>query len=130
MEKDNKLLDEKNKKLEEELNNIKNINNQLNKELEETKNNNNSNNIIYNPDNENKIIKKKLDELILENDNIKNNAIKEHQLISSSMFELSIQFFQLKKELDEIKKMENSGESTLSWIEMERKKNFPCEYYN
>ena len=130
MEKDNKLLDEKYKKLEEELNNIKNINNQLNKELEETKNNNNSNNIIYNPDNENKIIKKKLDELILENDNIKNNAIKEHQLISSSMFELSIQFFKLKKELDEIKKMENSGESTLSWIEMERKKNFPCEYYN
>ena len=25
---------------------------------------------------------------------------------------------------------ENSGESTLSWMEMERRKNFPCEYYN
>ena len=129
IEKNKKLIEEKNKKLEDEINNIKLNNDKLNKELDEL-NNNINNNIIYNPDNENKIIKKKLDELIIENENIKNNSIKEHQLISSAMFELSIQFFQLKKELDEIKKMENSGESTLSWIELERKKNFPCEYYN
>ncbi len=45
------------------------------------------------------------------------------------MFELAIQFFQLKKELND-KNLENSGDSNLSWIEMERKKNFPCEYYN
>ena len=126
IEKNKKLIEEKNKKLEEEIENIKINNDKLNKELEEI----NNQNIIYNTDNENKIIKKKLDELIMENENIKNNTIKEHQLISSSMLELSIQFFQLKQELDEIKKMENSGESTLSWIEMERKKNFPCEYYN
>ena len=126
IEKNKKLIEEKNKKLEEEIENIKINNDKLNKELEEV----NNQNIIYNTDNENKIIKKKLDELIMENENIKNNTIKEHQLISSSMLELSIQFFQLKQELDEIKKMENSGESTLSWIEMERKKNFPCEYYN
>ena len=126
IEKNKKLIEEKNKKLEEEIKNIKIHNDKLNKELEGV----NSQNIIYNRDNENKIIKKKLDELIMENENIKNNTIKEHQLISSSMLELSIQFFQLKQELDEIKKMENSGESTLSWIEMERKKNFPCEYYN
>ena len=126
IEKNKKLIEEQNKKLEEEIENIKINNDKLNKELEEI----NNQNIIYNTDNENKIIKKKLDELIMENENIKNNTIKEHQLISSSMLELSIQFFQLKQELDEIKKMENSGESTLSWIEMERKKNFPCEYYN
>ena len=126
IEKNKKLIEEKNKKLEEEIENIKINNDKLNKELEEI----NNQNIIYNTDNKNKIIKKKLDELIMEKKNIKNNTIKEHQLISSSMLELSIQFFQIKQELDEIKKMENSGESTLSWIEMERKKNFPCEYYN
>ena len=61
---------------------------------------------------------------------LKNKTINEYQLIASPMFELAIQYFQLKKELDDIKNLENSGESNLSWIENERKKNFPCEYYN
>ena len=71
-----------------------------------------------------------MEELIAENENIKNKTILEHQLISSSMFEMAIQFFKLKKDLNEIQNQENNSESTLSWIEIERRKNFPCEYYN
>ena len=130
LEKRIKSSDEMNKKLEEEINTIKMNNDILNKEINELKDKNNNKIIIEDDGNYNKIINKKLDELISENENIKNNSINEHQLIASSMFELSIQYFQLKKELDDIKNLENSGESNLSWIENERKKNFPCEYYN
>ena len=130
LEKRIKSSDEMNKKLEEEINTIKMNNDILNKEINEIKDKNNNKIIIEDDGNYNKIINKKLDELISENENIKNNSINEHQLIASSMFELSIQYFQLKKELDDIKNLENSGESNLSWIENERKKNFPCEYYN
>ena len=130
LEKRIKSSDEMNKKLEEEINIIKMNNDILNKEINEIKDKNNNKIIIEDDGNYNKIINKKLDELISENENIKNNSINEHQLIASSMFELSIQYFQLKKELDDIKNLENSGESNLSWIENERKKNFPCEYYN
>ena len=127
IEKKIKLMEEEDKKLEEEIKNIKLNNDKLNKELNEFKNENK----IFNEENDDdKIIKKKLEELNIENENLKNKTNIEHQLISSSMFELSIQFFQLKQELDDLKKIENSGESTLSWIEMERRKNFPCEYYN
>ena len=130
LEKRIKSSDEMNKKLEEEINTIKMNNDILSKEINEIKDKNNNKIIIEDDGNYNKIINKKLDELISENENIKNNSINEHQLIASSMFELSIQYFQLKKELDDIKNLENSGESNLSWIENERKKNFPCEYYN
>ena len=130
LEKRIKSSDEMNKKLEEEINTIKMNNDVLNKEINELKDKNNNKIIIEDDGNYNKIINKKLDELISENENIKNKTINEHQLIASSMFELSIQYFQLKKELDDIKNLENSGESNLSWIENERKKNFPCEYYN
>ena len=130
LEKRIKSSDEMNKKLEEEINTIKMNNDILNKEINELKDKNNNKIIIEDDGNYNKIINKKLDELISENENIKNNSINEHQLIASSMFELAIQYFQLKKELDDIKNLENSGESNLSWIENERKKNFPCEYYN
>ena len=130
LEKRIKSSDEMNKKLEEEINTIKMNNDILNKEINEIKDKNNNKIIIEDDGNYNKIINKKLDELISENENIKNKTINEHQLIASSMFELSIQYFQLKKELDDIKNLENSGESNLSWIENERKKNFPCEYYN
>ena len=130
LEKRIKSSDEMNKKLEEEINAIKMNNDILNKEINELKDKNNNKIIIEDDGNYNKIINKKLDELISENENIKNKTINEHQLIASSMFELSIQYFQLKKELDDIKNLENSGESNLSWIENERKKNFPCEYYN
>ena len=130
LEKRIKSSDEMNKKLEEEINTIKMNNDILSKEINELKDKNNNKIIIEDDGNYNKIINKKLDELISENENIKNNSINEHQLIASSMFELSIQYFQLKKELDDIKNLENSGESNLSWIENERKKNFPCEYYN
>ena len=129
LEKKNKLNEEKNKKLEEEINDYKNNNlklsnnnNKLVKEINELKNK------IFN-DKDNKAIQKKLDELNTENENIKNNAIKEHELISSSMLELAIQFFSLKKEMDEIKTIEND-EQNLSWVQIERKKNFPCDYYN
>ena len=130
LEKRIKSSDEMNKKLEEEINTIKMNNDILNKEINELKDKNNNKIIIEDDGNYNKIINKKLDELISENENIKNKTINEHQLIASSMFELAIQYFQLKKELDDIKNLENSGESNLSWIENERKKNFPCEYYN
>jgi len=126
IEKKMKLMEEKNIKLEEEIKNIRLNNDKINKELNEFKNENK----IFNEENNDIIIKKKLEELNIENENLKNKSNIEHQLISSSMFELSIQFFQLKQELDDLKKIENSGESTLSWIEMERRKNFPCEYYN
>ena len=130
LEKRIKSSDEMNKKLEEEISTIKMNNDILSKEINEIKDKNNNKIIIEDDGNYNKIINKKLDELISENENIKNKTINEHQLIASSMFELSIQYFQLKKELDDIKNLENSGESNLSWIENERKKNFPCEYYN
>ena len=129
LEKNSKLYEEKNKKLEEEIadyknNNLKlsNNNNKLNKEINDLKNK------MIN-DKDSKAMQKKFDEINAENENIKNRTIKEHELISSSMFELAIQLFSLKKEMDEIKNNEinNNG---LSWIEIERRKNFPCEYYN
>ena len=120
-----KLTENNNKKLEEEINNMKKDNDILNKEINELKNKN----IIFNEDSENKTMKKKLEEINMENENIKTKTNIEHQLISSSMFELAIQFFKLKKDLNDIKNIENNEDSNLSWIEMERKKNFPCEYY-
>ena len=125
VEKRIKISEDNSNKLKEEVKNIKKENEALNKEVNELKNKN----IIYKGNSDNKTMKKKLEELNIENENIKNKSILEHQLISSSMFELAIQFFQLKKELND-KNLENSGDSNLSWIEMERKKNFPCEYYN
>ena len=125
VEKRIKISEDNSNKLKEEVKNIKKENEALNKEVNELKNKN----IIYKDNSDNKTMKKKLEELNIENENIKNKSILEHQLISSSMFELAIQFFQLKKELND-KNLENSGDSNLSWIEMERKKNFPCEYYN
>ena len=129
IEKKIKLNDENNKKLEEKIKYLNTNNEALYKELNEYKNKN----IIASNDNnnnDNKIIKKKLEELIAENENIKNKTILEHQLISSSMFEMAIQFFKLKKDFNEIQNQENNSQSTLSWIEIERRKNFPCEYYN
>ena len=125
IEKRIKISEDNNNKLKEEIKNIKKENEALNKEVNELKNKN----IIYKDNSDNKTMKKKLEELNIENENIKNKTILEHQLISSSMFELAIQFFQLKKELND-KNLENRGDSNLSWIEMERRKNFPCEYYN
>ena len=125
VEKRIKISEDNSNKLKEEIKNIKKDNEVLNKEINEFKNKN----VIFKDNSDNKTMKKKLEELNIENENIKNKTILEHQLISSSMFELAIQFFQLKKELND-KNLENRGDSNLSWIEMERKKNFPCEYYN
>ena len=129
-EKNNKLNMEKNKRLEEEINDYKNNNlklsndnNELNKKISELKNK------ILN-DKDNKAINKKMEELANENESIKNNAIKEHELIASSMFELAIQYFNMKKELDEMKNIQNNENNNLTWVEIERRKNFPCEYYN
>ena len=128
-EKSSKLNEEKNKKLEEEITDFKNNNsklsndnNKLNKEISELKNK------IMN-DKEYKALNKKLEELNNENESIKNNTIKEHELIASSMFELAIQYFGLKKEMDD-KIKENNENNELSWVEIERRKNFPCDYYN
>ena len=116
------------KKLEEEIsdykiNNLKlsDDNNKLNNEISELKNK------IYN-NKDYKDIQKKYEELNSENENNKNNAIKEHELISSTIFELAIQFYNLKNKADQLKIRENNNNS-LTWIEMERKKNFPCDYY-
>ena len=129
-EKNNKLNEEKNKRLEEEINDYKNNNlklsndnNELNKKRSELKNK------MAN-DKDNKEINKKIEELANENESIKNNVIKEHELIASSMFELAMQYFNMKKELDEIKNIQNNENSNLTWVEIERRKNFPCEYYN
>ena len=130
IEKKIKLNDENNKKLEEKIKYLNTNNEALYKELNEYKNKNIIVNNENNNNNDNKIIKKKLEELIAENENIKNKTILEHQLISSSMFEMAIQFFKLKKDFNEIQNQENNSQSTLSWIEIERRKNFPCEYYN
>ena len=126
-EKNIKLKEEKNKKLEEEINDYKNNNlklsddnNKLNKEITELK-------YKISNDKDYKMIQKKLEELNSENENIKNNSLKEHELISSTMFELAIQVFNLKKEVDEAKMKKNIN-NNLTWIEMERKKNFPCDY--
>ena len=128
-EKNNKIYEEKNKKLEEEIidyknNNLKlsDDNNRLNKEINDLKNK------IIN-DGDNKVMQKKLDKLIAENERIKVSTIKEHELISSSMFELAIQLFSLKKEM-EVKKNRENNNSGLSWVEIERRKNFPCEFYD
>ena len=129
-EKNNKLNEEKNKRLEEEINDYKNNNlklstdnNELNKKISELKNK------ILN-DKDNKAINKKMEELANENESIKNNSIKEHELIASSMFELAIQYFNMKKELDDMKNIQNNENNNLTWVEIERRKNFPCEYYN
>ena len=48
----------------------------------------------------------------------------EHELISSSLYELALQFMSLKGELQ---KKVNSGVSNKNWLENERNKNFPLD---
>lgn len=48
---------------------------------------------------------------------------REHELISSSLYELALQFMSLKGELN--KKVTSSSSKT--WLELERNKNFPLE---
>lgn len=48
---------------------------------------------------------------------------REHELISSSLYELALQFMSLKGELN--KKVTSSSSKT--WLEIERNKNFPLE---
>ncbi len=54
----------------------------------------------------------------------KNRVNREHELISSSLYELALQFMSLKTELQ--KKVTNSS-SNKNWLENERNKNFPLE---
>jgi hypothetical protein len=76
-----------------------------------------------NKNNENDEINK----YIKENKEMKNRIIKEHELISSSFYELALQFMRL-QENNEIKNnILNNNNNT--WIEKERKKNFPFDYY-
>ena len=74
-----------------------------------------------------KELNKKLEELNNENEIIKINSIKEQQLIASSMLELAIQYFNFKNEMNDKNKKDNENNG-LSWIEIERRKNFPCDY--
>ncbi len=53
----------------------------------------------------------------------KNRVNREHELISSSLYELALQFMSLKNELQ--KKVNSSN--TKTWLEMERSKNFPVD---
>jgi hypothetical protein len=54
----------------------------------------------------------------------KNRVNREHELISSSLYELALQFMSLKNELQ---KKVNSTTSAKTWLESERTKNFPSE---
>ena len=104
-----KLIKEKEEKILE-LNKNKNMNNirQDSKEIEE--------------------YKKKIDELLNENERIKVNVTKEHELIASSMYELAIHFMKVEAQR-QLEDMEYEGDN-LSWIEMERRKNFPSDHYS
>lgn len=134
---------EMNKKLEIELqtykNNSSNKSNEKNVENKEIKNLkdliNEKEKINNNNQKEIKELKTKTEELKNENENIKINSIREHELISSSLYELAIQFITLKEKIDSsqngnINIGNNKDSKSISWVEIERRKNFPCDYYN
>lgn len=52
----------------------------------------------------------------------KNRVNREHELISSSLYELALQFMSLKSELQKKVTVGNKN-----WIDMERNKNFPLD---
>ena len=150
------LLKENNKKLNDEitkyqndLNKINENNSQMNKDIIKLKNENNDikklikekedkilelnknqnmNNNIIQDNKEVEEFKKKIDDLINENERIKANVTKEHELIASSMYELAIHFMKVEAQR-QLEDMEYEGDN-LSWIEIERRKNFPSDHYN
>lgn len=55
----------------------------------------------------------------------KNRVNREHELISSSLYELALQFMSLKNELQ--KKVSVVSTNNKNWLENERNKNFPLD---
>jgi hypothetical protein len=55
----------------------------------------------------------------------KNRVNREHELISSSLYELALQFMSLKNELQ--KKVNVVSTNNKNWLENERNKNFPLD---
>ena len=62
---------------------------------------------------------------IKENNELKNRIIKEHELISSSFYELALQFMRLSSNENESDNNRSSRKKT--WLEIERQKNFPSQ---
>lgn len=58
-------------------------------------------------------------------DEQKERIDREHELISSSLYELALQFMNLNGELNK----RNQNNVNKSWLEMERSKNFPTEKF-
>ena len=61
---------------------------------------------------------------------MKNRIIKEHELISSSFYELALQFMKLKANESEIESNKIGFGKKKTWLENERKKNFPSQFYS
>lgn len=57
-------------------------------------------------------------------EDLKTQITREHELISSSFYELALQFVRLKEEMNT--KIQSSSKT---WLEIERRKNFPFEKY-
>ena len=75
-----------------------------------------------NKNNENDEINK----YIKENKEMKNRIIKEHELISSSFYELALQFMRLRENENESDNNRSARKKT--WLEIERQKNFPSQF--
>ena len=67
-----------------------------------------------------------MNKYIKENNELKNRIIKEHELISSSFYELALQFMRLSSNENESDNNRSSRKKT--WLEIERQKNFPSQY--
>ena len=89
---------------------IENEDDIFNNSKEENKNNEN--------DEINKYIKEKKE--------MKNRIIKEHELISSSFYELALQFMRLRENENESDNNRSTRKKT--WLEIERQKNFPSQF--
>ena len=77
-----------------------------------------------NKNNENDEINK----YIKENNELRNRIIKEHELISSSFYELALQFMRLKASENESDSNSNRSSRKKTWLEIERQKNFPSQF--
>ena len=71
-----------------------------------------------------------INKYIQENKNLKNRIVQEHELISSSFYELALQFMKLKANESEIESNKIGFGKKKTWLENERKKNFPSQFYS
>ena len=108
-----------------QINKLNELNNALKKKIEKDSDENiiTENNDVVNKND----LLNNFNKIKNENEELKNNIKIEHELISSSFYELALQFMRL-QENNEIKNnILNNNNNT--WIEKERKKNFPFDYY-